>query len=309
MSQLEDWVYCEGNHYQQTKLTKVQEAYGGAAFLKLDDLRWPVNEWPIEAGRYTLIWLPACPRAQRTALSLKLLGLEDVIGTIELAPHRGEAGWEFGEDGPFPGARSVKDLYDDDSQPSQPLLWDRVTNRIVTDDQYNLSTYFVKDWQAFHRLDALDFYPAAKREAIDAMNGFIYQHVNRQIYRAGYAATPEKHQVEAAKLTQTWQVLDAHLQENSFLLGEQLTDADLRLFPNLLRFEIYYKQFGLDQHHLDEFPQLWRYAQALYRMPAFQETSKLDLITETHYRSPHNLKKFGDRYAQESAEEAFRLWH
>lgn len=308
MSRLEQLVQQHAVHYEQIKKKKAESSYGGEAFAR-EEVRWPEEKWPLQAGRYTLIWLPACPRAQRTALSLKLLGMDKVIQTVDLAPHKGEEGWVFGEDNPFPNVHSVRELYvEEPARASQPLLFDTYTARIVTDDQYNLSVYFARDWKVFHGADAVNFYPEAERIPIDRMNGFIYENVNVQIYKAGHAPTKEKHGAEAEKLYATWRLLDEHLKDRPFLLGEQVTDADLRLFPNLLRFGIYHKQFGLNDRHLNEYPYLWRYAKDLYRMPAFRETSRLDLITETHYRSPHNLETFGDRYADETTEETFKLW-
>lgn len=308
MSRLTEAVSSDSEKYRETKVWKAREAYGGGAFFR-DGLAWPEEQWPLEAGRYSLIWLPACPRAQRTALSLRLLGLERVIPMVELVAHRTKDGWELpeGENVP-PGIRFVKDLYDEDVPASQPLLFDTRSGKVVTDDQYNMSLYFAKDWRAFHGDGALPFYPEGKRDAIDAMNGFIYWHVNVQIYKAAYAATPAKHEAGIKELAVMWELLDDHLSASRFLLGEQVTDADLRLFPNLLRFEIYYSQFGLHTRHLVEYPHLWRYAQELYRIPAFQETSKLELITETHFRSPHNLKRFGDKFAGVSTEEVFADW-
>lgn len=277
MSKLMEWV-AETKPLNESKAT---EAYYDARPLA------------IEKGRYTLVWLPACPRAHRTAISLKMLGLDAVIDQMVLLPHRDGKGWHL------PDGRMVKDF-----QGSQPFLLDKHTGTVATNDQYNLSVLFAKDWQAFHAEGSFDFYPEAMRETIDRMSAFIYAHINVQIYRAAYSPS-DKFAAETAKLFATWELLEAHLAENKFLLGDTLTDADLRLFPNLLRYEIYYTQFGLNRKHLHDFPHLLRYTKAIYALPEVAATTDLEAIVETHYRSSHNLAKFTNRHADETAETSF----
>lgn len=150
-----------------------------------------------------------------------------------------------------------------------------------------------------------NLYPEEKQAQIDEMSGFIFKQINVQIYRAGHADKIEDKIQEEAKLAQTFQLLDEHLAHFHFLLGETLTDADLRLFSSLLRCPIYVKQFSLHSCHLAAYKNLWRYTQEIYQIPEVQKNAKLEEIVETHYRSPHNLKKFGSQYQSETVESTF----
>lgn len=277
-------------------MSKLMERVAQTAPLKeakRTQAHYSTDSLAVETGRYTLVWLPACPRAHRTAISLRMLGLEHVIDQVELLPHRGGEGWRF------PDGRMVKDFHG-----SQPFLLDKQTGGIATNDQYNLSTLFATVWQDLHAETAHDFYPEALRDAIDRMNAFIYEQVNVQIYRAAYSPE-DRFALERDKLFETWELLEEHLSENRFLLGDTLTDADLRLFPNVLRYEIYYKQFGLNKKRLDAFPQLLRYTKKIFAIPAVAAATDFAAIVETHYRSPHNLARFTDKYTAETVETSF----
>lgn len=288
---------AEKNYHSRGK-EKAETSLQHSAFYQ-NGLQWPTKIWPIEPDRYQFIWLPACPRAQRVAIVYRLLGLEHVIEEVQLAPHRDNEGWRF-RDG-----KHIKELFQNPSQASQPFIFDTKTQQIVTTDQYNLSLYFINDWQVFHTAGVPDLYPADMQEQIDAMNGFIFDHVNVQIYKAGHAPTKEKHDAEASKLFDTLNLLDEHLAKNRYLNGKELTDSDLRLITNLLRADIYYKQFELNEKQITDYPHLLRYTREMFKIPSVSETSLLEEIIETHFHSPHNLEKFGDKFINETVASAF----
>lgn len=279
-----------------------KEEYGRVKHVKAHDAYYsiPFDNLPLEKNRYTLIWLPACPRAQRVATTVQLLGLTEWIDTIELAPRRLD-NWEFSQ--PLEGHHDLTSLFSERKDAIQPCLYDKQHKSIITNDQYNLSTLFATYWL---QASGFDSYPVHKRPTIDRMSGFIFKTINVQIYRAGHEENRVIKKQEETKLAQTFQLLNQHLSDSHFLLGEQLTDADLRLFPSLIRCPIYEKQFNLLCCRLEKYPHLLRYVQELYQLPSLKQTTKLEQIVDTHFRSPHNLQKFGDDYSDETVSSIYR---
>lgn len=302
MTLLQEKIQQEAESYRQVRLAKEQAAYYLLPFLQEEHFYWPRKSYPLEKNRYSLIWLPACPRAQRVATTIDLLGLTDWIEKIELDPHR-DRDWHFRRK--TEGAYYLYELFENKKDAVQPCLYDKKYQEVITNDQYNLSTLLVQFGNELGESKGWDLYPTNKQLQIDAMNGFIFKEINVQIYRAGHADKMEDKIQEEAKLKQTLQLLDDHLTHFRFLLGETLTDADLRLFPSLLRCPIYVKQFGLHSCQLTAYKNLWRYVQEIYQISEVQQNTKLEAIVETHYRSPHNLKKFGSQYQDETVASTF----
>lgn len=302
MTLLQEEIQQSFQEYQQISLTKAQEAFYRQSFLHDGQFYWPEESYPLEKNRYALIWLPACPRAQRVAATIHLLGLTDWIETIELAPHKDQS-WHF--PATMDGAYYLYELFEQKAEGIQPCLYDKKRHEVITNDQYNLSKILVRFSNQLEKTPSWKLYPVDKQSQIDAMSGFIFQHVNVQIYRAGHAANVEDKRKEDKKLAQTFQILDRHLGQYSFLFGDTLTDADLRLFPSLLRCPIYAKQFALDSCQLAGYENLRGYVHKIYQIPAIRETTKLEQIVETHYRSPHNLKTFGSKYQKETITSTF----
>lgn len=295
-------IQQKADDYQEVRFVKAQSAYYRTSFLQDDHFIWPEESYPLEKNRYLLIWLPACPRAQRVAATIDLLGLTDWIEKIELAPYR-EKIWHFKEK--FEDAYYLDELFAEQKDAVQPCLYDKKRGEIVTNDQYNLSTLLLQFCRKLAKPTTRNLHPEEIKSQVDQMNGFIFKHVNVQIYRARNAKNQEDKIEEEAKLAQTFQLLDEHLAHYRFLLGDTLTDADLRLFASLLRCPIYYKQFALNCCQLNSYKNLWHYTQEIYKIPDIQKTAKLEQIVETHYRSPHNLEKFGSFYQDETVESTY----
>lgn len=302
MTLLEETIQKDLEEYSQVRLVKAQSAYYRLPFLEEGHFDWPIESYPLEKDRYAVIWLPACPRAQRVATTIDLLGLTDWVEKIELAPYR-DGEWHFKTK--TENAYYLYELFDKKEKALQPCLYDKKKQEIITNDQYNLSTLLIQFSKELGASKEWKLYPAEKQAQIDAMSGFIFKQINVQIYRAGHADKMEDKIQEEAKLKQTLQLLDDHLAHFRFLLGETLTDADLRLFPSLLRCPIYVKQFGLYSCQLTAYKNLWRYVQEMYQIPEVQNNAKLEQIVETHYRSPHNLKKFGSQNQDETVKSTF----
>jgi putative glutathione S-transferase len=253
------------------------------------------GELPVEAGRYRLLWAPVCPWAHRSVIVRKLLGLEDVISLGTASPKRPDlprSNWEFSLDeggvDPVLGIRYISEVYENADPDFKgrftvPALVDVRTKKVVNNDYFNLTLYFETAWKPFHKEGAPDLYPEALREEIDALNEIIYREVNNGVYRAGFARSQEAYEEAYDMVFARLDWLEERLSNNRFLFGEPLTESDVRLYVTLARFDAAYNTaFRLNKKRLRDYPNLWRYARELYRIPAFGETTNFSAI-KTHY--------------------------
>jgi putative glutathione S-transferase len=234
-----------------------------------------------EPGRYHLYISWGCPWAQRTAIVRKLMGLEGVVSLSYVDDQRDGRGWAFRERrGPDPvnGFRFLAEAYEAtepgyDGHVSVPALWDRKTSRLVSnnfpDITIDLGTQF-GPWAD----PALDLYPMALRAEIDALNERVYQTVNNGTYLVAGATTEEDYQRLRRLLIGSFGELDERLAGRRFLFGAGITEADVRLWPTLARFDLSYNPLGkISERRLTSYPNLWGYARDLYQHPAFRETT------------------------------------
>ena len=253
--------------------------------------------FPVEAGRYHLIVSLACPWAHRSVIVRRLLGLTDHVSMTVVDPIRDERGWRFtlGPDGrdPVSGAEFLSELYEA-TDPSfrgrwtVPTLWDRKTRRVVSNDYPQLSLDFDTEWRALHAPGAPDLYPEALREEIDAVNAVVYADVNNGVYRCGFAAGQQAYEQAYDRLFARLDWLSARLTGQRYLVGGQLTEADVRLFTTLVRFDaVYHGHFKCNRTKLTEMPVLWAYARSLYQTPGFGDTVDFDQI-KRHYYATHD---------------------
>ena len=202
-----------------------------------------------EPGRYHLYVALGCPWAHRTIIVRKLLGLEDVISLSVVAPIRDERGWAF-SDGPghtadpVNGFQFLSEAYlltdpNFNLRYSVPALWDRVTHRLVSNNFPDITIDLETQFHAYQRPDAPDLYPAHLRAEIDALNAVIYEDVNNGVYKAGFAAAQEPYEAAVDALFARLDWLEQRLSGQRFLVGDQITEADVRLFPTLVRFDRY----------------------------------------------------------------------
>jgi putative glutathione S-transferase len=252
-----------------------------------------------EAGRYHLYVSLACPWAHRSIIVRKVLGLDDVVTMSVVDPIRDERGWAFRESpdgtyGPDPirGFNFLSEAYlaTDPAFHGRwtvPAVWDRQTDRIVTNDYPVLSTDLATQFRAFASTD-LDLYPAELRAEIDALNQFIFEHVNNGVYRAGFAASQAAYEEAFDALFAALEQLEKRLGGSRYLMGARLTEADIRLFTTLVRFDaVYYVHFKCNLRRLVDYPNLWAYARDLYQTPGFGETVNFDHI-KRHYYMTHD---------------------
>ncbi|MHA6793980.1 glutathione S-transferase family protein [Pseudonocardia bannensis] len=251
-----------------------------------------------EPGRYHLYVSWACPWAHRAAIVRSLLGLHDVVSLSVLDPVRDGRGWAFREGpghGPDPvnGFTLLREAYEAtdpgyDGHVSTPVLWDRETGRIVSnnfpDITRDLGSAFAR-WAD----PAVVLYPEPLRAEIDALNQVVYDTVNNGVYKCGFAPNQAAYDAAVQALFATLDDLEARLGGSRFLFGDALTESDVRLWVTLARFDaVYHYHFKANLRRLTDYPNLWGYARDLYRLPAFRETTHLDHIRR-HYYGTHPM--------------------
>jgi putative glutathione S-transferase len=252
--------------------------------------------YPAEPGRYHLYISWACPWAHRTAIVRKLLGLEEFVSLSAVDPVRDGRGWAFREGpghslDPVNGFALLREAYDA-TEPgyqghiSVPVLWDRVSRRIVSNNFPDITIDLGAAFRAWTD-DAPDLYPAGRRAEIDAMNEVVYENVNNGVYRAGFAGSQDQYHLWVTRVFATLDELEDRLADGRYLLGDAITEADVRLWVTLARFDaVYYSHFKANLRRLSDYPNLWGYARDLYSMPAFRETTRFDHI-KRHYFMTH----------------------
>jgi len=250
-----------------------------------------------EPGRYHLYVSLACPWAHRSIIVRRLLKLEDVISMSVVDPIRDDRGWAF-RDGPgyssdpVNGFQFLSEAYlaTDPSYTGRytvPCIWDRQTGRLVTNNYPDITVMFETEFGAYAD-PAVDLYPAWLRAEIDQVAAMIYNEVNDGVYRCGFATTQSAYEQAFDALFARLDWLEERLSRQRYLVGEQLTEADIRLFPTLARFDaVYYGHFKCNLRRLVDYPNLWAYARVLYQRPGFGETVNFDHI-KRHYYGTHD---------------------
>ncbi len=254
------------------------------------------SPYPVEPGRYVLYVSLACPWAHRSVIVREVLGLQDVLALRVVDPLRDDRGWRFTLDDddrdPVTGASFVMELYRRSDPSFQgratvPFLWDTQTEQIVSNDYPQISLDLSTQWSAHHGPDAPALYPEHERDAIDAMAEANFHAVNNGVYKAGFATTQSAYEQAYGALFARLHELDDHLATERYLVGRQLTEADVRLFTTLVRFDAaYHGHFKCNERKLTEFANLWPYARDLYQSPGFGSTTDFRHI-KSHYYGTH----------------------
>lgn len=255
----------------------------------------PTALFPAEPGRYQLYASLACPWSHRALIVRRLLGLERVVGLSLTDPVLADRGWRFpaetGGRDPVTGAHYLSELYlaTDPGYvgaATLPLIWDNRTQRIVTNDFAQISIQLETEFAAFQRPGAPDLYPVSHRQEIDALSTLIYHTVSNGVYKAGLATTQAAYEEAFDALFTTLEALEERLARRRFLLGPRLTEADVRLFPTLVRFDaVYYLLYKCNLHRLLDYRHLWAYARDLYQRPGFGDTTDFVQIKRHYYQT------------------------
>lgn len=249
--------------------------------------------YPVEAGRYRLVIARACPWANRAAIVRRLLGLEDVISLGLAGPTHDQRSWTFDLDpggvDPVLGIERLQDAYfarvpDYPLGITVPAIVDVPTGQVVTNDFAQMTLDFSTEWTEFHREGAPDLYPEHLREEIDEVNALVFRDVNNGVYRCGFSADQAAYEKAYDQLFDRLDWLTQRLSTQRYLVGDTITEADVRLFPTLARFDaVYHGHFKANRSKLSEMPVLWAYARDLFQTPGFGDTIDFDQIKEHYY--------------------------
>jgi putative glutathione S-transferase len=264
------------------------------------------GEWPVQADRYRLLWMPACPHAHKVVIAWKLLGLHKVISLGTTGIFRDPKGWVFtedeGEKDPVLGIHFIKELYDKDApdgdykeRPTVPIIADTETKRGVNNDHFWIPIYLETAWKPYHKEHAPDLYPEKLREEIDKLNHFIFSRINNGVYDIGFARSQAAYEKAYEAFFKAMDLLDQRLSSRRFLLGDYITDSDIRLYPTLARFDVAYHQvFRANKKRLVDYKNLWAYARDLYQVPEIKENTYFDIYKKHYQLSPHLKPLWGN---------------
>lgn len=256
-----------------------------------------------EPNRYHLYVAMACPWANRTLIMRKLKKLEDMISVSVVNPLMAENGWTFEPavgviPDPVINATYLHELYTHvdpnySGRVTVPILYDLKQNKIVNNESSEIMRMLNT---AFYGVGAKegDYYPKELQEEIDAVNELVYHNVNNGVYKAGFATNEGVYQEEVGRLFKTLDQLEARLENQRYLVGDQITEADWRLFTTLIRFDsVYYSHFKCNIRQICDYKNLWRYTRELYNWPGIAETVNFKHIKEHYYRSHKNINPTG----------------
>ncbi|OEJ97568.1 glutathione S-transferase family protein [Streptomyces thermolilacinus] len=282
--------------------------------------------WPVEAGRYRLVVSRACPWASRSLVVRRLLGLEDALSLAVADPVQDERSWRFtldpdGRD-PVLGIRFLSEAYEarEPGHPggvSVPAVVDVPTGGLVTNDYQRITLDLETEWTRLHRPGAPDLYPERLRDEIDERMDGVYRDVNNGVYEAGFATSQEAYEEAYGRLFARLDQVSEHLAARRYLVGDTITEADVRLFTTLVRFDaVYHGHFKCNRNKLTEDRVLWAYARDLFQTPGFGDTVDFDHIKRHYYvvhrhinptrivprgpdlrgwRTPHHREELGGR--------------
>ncbi|KAJ1895849.1 S-glutathionyl-(chloro)hydroquinone reductase [Kickxella alabastrina] len=259
-------------------------------------------EFPAESGRYHLYVSYACPWAHRTLIVRQLKGLQDVISISVVHYLMGPNGWEFASPDDVPGAtlddvtgaKYIREVYLK-AEPSYsarftvPVLWDKKRKTIVNNESSEiirmLNTAF--DDLVAPEYRGITFYPEDLRVQIDEINEWIYDTVNNGVYKSGFAVSQDAYERNCRALFESLERIERILAESEFLLGSQLTEADLRLFTTVVRFDpVYHGHFKCNLKQIGTgYPNILRWTREIYQLPGIKGTVNMEHIKKHYYMS------------------------
>ena len=261
-------------------------------------------EFPAESGRYHLYISRACPWAHRAALTRRLKGLDDVVSIDIVDPVRRDDGWEFTPSkqhctpDSVNGVSYLRDVYTQ-ADPSYtgrvtvPVLYDTETETIVNNESADIARMLDDAFDEFATND-INLYPVNRQSEIDAIIESIHEKINLGVYQAGFADKQAEYESAVRELFDTLERWDDVLGERRFLAGDELTLADVFLFPTLYRFDsVYYTHFKCNVRRLVDFQNLWPYARDFYQRSGVAETCKMDHVKAHYYRSHDDINPTG----------------
>jgi glutathionyl-hydroquinone reductase len=251
-----------------------------------------------EAGRYHLYVAWNCPWAHRALIFRALKQLEQIIDVSWVRPRRTDQGWVFEPRGEYRdclfGAKALHEIYaqgvhDYSGRVTVPVLWDNKTGRIVSNESAEIIRMFNTAFEDIAPVTP-DYVPDILTARIDAWNDKIYNGINNGVYRTGFATTQEAYDDAVGQVFATLDLIEEQLSSTPYLCGDQPTEADWRLLPTLVRFDVaYYGAFKCNLRRIADYPNLWPYARRLYQHPGIAGTVRFDIYKQGYY-SPGPLR-------------------
>ena len=263
------------------------------------------TEFLPEAGRYHLYVSLACPWAHRTLIVRELKGLQDAISVDVVDPFLASAGWTFEQNVPgatgdrVRGFRLLREVYSGtgpnfEGVVTVPVLWDRKTEAIVNNESAEIIRMFNAEFQDVAAHPEVDLYPGPLRAEIDALNDWIYPEINNGVYRCGFARKQQAYSRAVQTLFAALDRVEEILGGSRYLCGDRLTEADVRLFTTLVRFDpVYVTHFKCNLRRLVDFPNLWGYARDIYQLPGIAGTVNLEHIKRHYFESHRHINPSG----------------
>ncbi|PDP86611.1 glutathione-dependent reductase [Glycomyces fuscus] len=253
-----------------------------------------------EPGRYRLVVSRACPWAHRVVITRRLMGLEQAVSLAVTDPRQevieGDPHWVFteatgspGDRDPVLGIHALREAYlardpGYDGGVSVPGLVDVESGHLVSNDFDQLVRDMGTEWDGLVRDGAPDLYPSALRDEIDALSHEVYTDLNNGVYRAGFAPDQKRYDAAVSAVFARLDALEERLSTRRYLVGDSVTEADIKLFPTLVRFDAaYHGHFKCNVRKLSEYPALWAYARDLFQTPGFGDTTDLDHVRVHYY--------------------------
>jgi putative glutathione S-transferase len=282
------------------------DASGGRFVRKESSFRHkitPAGQFTAAPGRYHLYVSLACPWAHRTLILRALKGLEDAISISVVDWLMREDGWTFAENpgtisDTVNGAKFLHEVYVKadphyTGRVTVPMLWDKQTNAIVNNESSEIIRIFNT---AFDGIGAKpgDYFPERHHAEIEALNSRIYDTLNNGVYKAGFATTQHAYEEAIAPLFETLDWLEARLARSRYLIGSDFTEADIRLFTTLIRFDaVYVGHFKCNLRRIADYPHLSAYTRDIYQHPGIAGTVNFQHIKNHYYQSHATINPTG----------------
>ncbi|XP_028405035.1 uncharacterized protein LOC114527545 [Dendronephthya gigantea] len=262
-----------------------------------------------EANRYHLYVSLACPWAHRTLIVRKLKGLENVISLNVVDWLMEGKGWKFDNEGK-PGTTPdtvnnfgyLSEVYalsepEYDGRWTVPVLFDKLQKKIVCNESSEIIRMLTREFNEFCptlEQKELDLYPVELRKDIDEMNDWVYPNINNGVYRCGFATSQEAYDNAVTQLFEALDKLEEILSTRRFLVGKQFTEADVRLFTTLVRFDlVYHGHFKCNKMRIIDYPNIWGYTRDIYQIPGVAETCNFGHIKKHYMQSHRNINPHG----------------